>query len=337
MPVTPVDVSPQRSDVDTDREARERAERARRPDPKVRGPKKDFQGRPPPKDAAAGWEPTPPKRRPGAKVSLESSSPPRRPSIVPKVNDLVSGMRLLANGQARDAGSRPALDALEAALRDPHATIVSRQQLGGDHINGAFLVTLSNGMKAVWKPTADEDMRQLRDHLEVDHQGRREAAAYVVDKALGHLAGVPPTVFRTMGGETGALMAFVSDASTALDKFLEYDDDYRAIAIFDDVVGNVDRHEGNLLLTPGGRKVPIDHGLSFPLENGAQGYQNFILTYEVPLDEGQKKTLLTFERVKPQVTKKLRALGIADEAIDAMFQRVKDMRAAGHTLADWRE
>lgn len=130
-------------------------------------------------------------------------------------SEVVAASRALSRTLLTPAERVKLMPVLEAALLDTQATVVSRRSLGGG-INATEIVELSNGVKAVWKPSAGEYMTKLRDNLEEDHQARREAAAYLIDKALGHVAGAPPTVLRSLEGKQGALMLFVEGTPGAL-------------------------------------------------------------------------------------------------------------------------
>lgn len=225
---------------------------------------------------------------------------------------------------------------LEQAAADPAATIVGSRRIGGRHVNGVELVTLSNGLEGVWKPTADERIKPLRATVPAGEQSLREPAAYVVDKAMGHRAGVAPTVYRTFDGQDGALSAFVASSGPInLDVPLSRDWPwYRRIALFDHVVGNLDRHRGNLLLMPDGNTVPIDHGLTFPIRNwGHGGFYNFAFKDMVELTAGDEHMLQSLLE-NPRLADDL-AVTLRPAEIDAMYDRVQDIVAEGRTSRVW--
>lgn len=235
----------------------------------------------------------------------------------------------------------PELRRGEAYIADADAHVVRQKKLGGG-VNGSFVVHLSNGAKGVWKPSAHEDMRPLRSCIEEDHQARREAAAYAVDRWLSHYAGVPPTVYRDLGGEAGALMEFVpasasvtvrEQASRALEGPAH--EDYRRMAIFDHIIGNLDRHSGNWLVGEEGRLVPIDHGLAFPLQNGDPGGHKFFFVKPFPLRPDELSRLREFLSHRQEIRAELGAL-LAPEAVEALFERVEQMIEQGATNKDWR-
>jgi len=265
---------------------------------------------------------------------------------VPSADAIAQARKAIARGTLRGARANPHMDALEAALKDPKVKVLNKVAMGGG-INGTFRVTLSNGMQAVWKPTAAEDMRQLRTQMQIDHQSRREVAAYLVDKAMGHLAGVPPAVYRDLGGESGALIADAGDIETAAAGGYERAPEYDILAIYDHVIGNLDRHGGNLLVTADGHLIPIDHGMAFPEANARQGWMNFIFTRSVKLKPSQRVALEALELQRPALKKQLMAVLVdgsdkdsrdhVERSLQAMFERVDQLLADGQTSGWWRK
>ena len=228
---------------------------------------------------------------------------------------------------------------LESALLDPKVTVLEKKHLGGG-INGTYIVTLSNGAKAVFKPTAGEDQSKLRNQLEEDHQGKREEAAYLVDKAMGHLGRVPPTVRRSIDGQDGALMIFVPEAEVAMGsgkvhKTMGREDSYRRLAVLDNVIGNLDRHEGNWMVTKDGDALPIDHGLAFPWKNESQGFMNYDFQKEVPLTGDDVQGLQKLSSQREALTERLSGL-LEKPAIESMFDRVDRMVSEQKTSNWWQ-
>ncbi len=227
---------------------------------------------------------------------------------------------------------------LESALLDPQVTVLEKKNLGGG-INGTYLVTLSNGAKAVFKPTAGEDQSKLRNQLEEDHQGKREEAAYLVDKAMGHIGRVPPTVRRSIDGQEGALMLFVPEAEVAMgsgkvNATMSKGESYRRIAVLDNVIGNLDRHEGNWMVTKDNEAMPIDHGLAFPWKNESQGFLNYDFQKEVSLSADDLQGLKQLSSQRESLTQRLSSL-LEKPAIDSMFERVDRMVQEQKTSTWW--
>jgi hypothetical protein len=98
---------------------------------------------------------------------------------------------------------------------------------------------------------------------------RSEIAAYELDKLLG-LHMVPPTVERKIDGQTGSAQLWVDDVvllktrdgSSAPDVTAWNRQIFRQ-RIFDDLIANIDRNQGNLLLDPVWNLILIDHSRAF--------------------------------------------------------------------------
>jgi len=199
----------------------------------------------------------------------------------------------------------------------------------------ASVRTTPEGASILWK--GPERGRQLRRNVPRHSENGREVAAYLVDKELGHYARVPPTIVRDDG-----IATFIVGGAKSLDdasQWLLSNEDaegYRRIALFDQIIGNLDRHPRNFLLTEEGRTVPIDHGLAFPTSNGFQGMgMNYSFSKTVRLQSDEKKMLGDFVERRSQIEKRLSAC-LEPEAIDAMFERVESMLEEGRTTSGWR-
>jgi uncharacterized repeat protein (TIGR03843 family) len=134
-----------------------------------------------------------------------------------------------------------------------------------DSSNYTFLVRVSDGDLdglAIYKPRRGE--RPLWDFPR-GTLCQREAAAYLVSKALGwHL--VPPTVLRDVEPHGyGSVQLFI-DADPEAHYFAlrgNFDDGFRRIAAFDLLINNADRKGGHILLGSDQRLWAIDHGIAF--------------------------------------------------------------------------
>jgi hypothetical protein len=98
-----------------------------------------------------------------------------------------------------------------------------------------------------------------------------ELAAYKMSKLLG-LGIVPPTVLREVNGKKGSVQAWVERSMMEKDrrqKHLEPPDEWYWMAqmltmhLFDNLVGNYDRHQGNLLIDDTWNIWLIDHTQAF--------------------------------------------------------------------------
>lgn len=230
--------------------------------------------------------------------------------------------------------------ALESALEA--GTEVGKKQLGGGG-NRSYLVEMDTGPVAVWKPEAGQKPGKSRNQLpHRQNEGKVEAAAYLVDRALGHLARVPPASPSGLDGRQGTLCIYLPQTTPAKElgeRDLLYSllrpEDTRRITLFDHIIGNLDRHGGNWLIDPKGRPIPIDHGLAFPLANENQGFHNFDFSETFALNEEELARLKNFAEERPQLELQLRGL-ISPKAVHAMFERVERMLKHQSICQDWR-
>ena len=151
------------------------------------------------------------------------------------------------------------------------ADIIHAEQPWGDEEarTNPWKLTLSkDGITrfAVWKD-CDGEMRGF------DESWRWEIAAYRLDKHLG-LNMVPPTVERVFRGKRGSLQLWVESEWSLKKKVQkniptppEKNESWQRAAwlqqAFDDLIGNEDRHMGNVLVTSDFRAILIDHSRTF--------------------------------------------------------------------------
>jgi len=132
---------------------------------------------------------------------------------------------------------------------------------------------------AVFKTINDkkDGVTQLAGGAEINFEDswRLEIAAYQVDRIIG-LKMVPATVERTINGETGSLQWWVTSKMTDGDRRkqkLEAPDDeawvrvYLKMLLFDELIANVDRNLGNILITSDWDLRLVDHSRSFRQTN----------------------------------------------------------------------
>jgi phosphoinositide 3-/4-kinase-like protein len=225
-------------------------------------------------------------------------------------------------------------DALEHKLRDPNATEIGKRKLRAGS-NSNYLVTLSNGVTALWTPKAGEK-EPPRPNIPKGTQAGREEAAYLVDRRLGHWARVPPAVSSGLEGRPGSLKLLVSQPLEKEHNQAFSGQDRRRMAIFDNVIGNLDRHSENFLVDQEKRPIPVDHGLAFPTKNGPQGKINFNFKDVFQLNDIEKGLLNKLKKERPQVTTELEGL-LEPEAIDAMYARVDRMLELGWVSHEWMQ
>ena len=153
------------------------------------------------------------------------------------------------------------------------ATVVSREQIKGiGAVTEPWVLTLRSGSaerRALWKDV-DGKPRGVLDCW------RYEIAAYRLDIALG-LGMVPATVERRDGGHLGSCQIFANGAEPLRDKMARTEELSTAMVAnwrrggylqqaFDNLIGNSDRSQGNIMITRDWRWVLIDHSRAFRTE-----------------------------------------------------------------------
>ncbi len=163
----------------------------------------------------------------------------------------------------------------EEALRT--ARIVKAKELGTGITNPIkfYLQGGTTEFKACFKTVNDRHfgITRLQKNAEVDFKDSWmfEIAAYELDKLMG-LNMVPPTVERVYKGKKGSLQLWVEDAMTEKERKLkkleppditQWNRQIFQVRLFDNLIYNIDRNLGNLLITPDWRIHMIDHSRCF--------------------------------------------------------------------------
>ena len=157
------------------------------------------------------------------------------------------------------------------------AEVVDRSPIGRG-VTGAERIVLERGgvrVRAAFR-TVDEIHRGSFENLPTSVRRVRDAAvfecaAYEVSEALG-LGRVPPTVCRRIGKATGSVQIWLERGMTETDvaeKSLEPPDMARWLLqkhlmyVFDALIANLDRNQGNVLIDGDWRLWFIDHTRAF--------------------------------------------------------------------------
>lgn len=250
-------------------------------------------------------------------------APPAAPlaPIVPAVPH-VPGVRPTAAPMmrpiSRDMGER---NDVKAKLNGGPLADLSRH---GGGIRDTFSLKIGN-MKAFAKANAPTDTKH-------------ELGAQVINEVL-NLVDMPVSIRRDLGAlkdpRTGTslgeamVMEYRSDAKTVPDPFIGADpEEMKRMGLFDAIIGNHDRHVGNVMKKNGGGLVAIDHGFAFP-KQVPQGNYVAIMVRPAALDDADIATLYKLKDAQPKVEKELTKAGLDNEEIDHMWKRVDDMLQTG--------
>jgi hypothetical protein len=133
----------------------------------------------------------------------------------------------------------------------------ARSDPGGQGVQGITrLVTLPDGTKVIHKQGVSKD------------KADREELSYYVSQAIGAgapaLARIPDTdglgeVQDVVPGKTAARLA-TDGKDPSADYELMNTPEAKQIGLLDQLISNTDRHDGNWMVSPEGKPVPIDHG-----------------------------------------------------------------------------
>jgi Phosphatidylinositol 3- and 4-kinase len=229
--------------------------------------------------------------------------------------------------------------ALSAQLPAPASTTESRPWLGQEqrieeHLRNAGIASIEDIGTGVTRPrraylAPSEPVESVA--WKVLPPGRRggfwesyksEIAAYELDRLLNmHM--VPPTVERRIGDETGAAVMWVTGMKSVkqlggkVPPGPEWGKPIRQMLMFDNLIRNIDRNAGNILIGRPGDLILIDHSRAFTTD---KKLQNKVERVDAELWE--RMQTLTRENLT-------RALGrwLDEDAIAAIIER-RDAMAA---------
>jgi len=154
----------------------------------------------------------------------------------------------------------------EEFLRTAKIAKSSEVKVGVTHPHHCFFESGGLATGAVFKPLQPGRQSGFFESY------RSEIAAYELDKILG-LGMVPPTVERRYSGQTGSLQLWVEnvvymrdrDPNNAPDTVAWNRQVYRW-RVWDNLIANIERNQGNLLLDPEWNLILIDHSRAFTNE-----------------------------------------------------------------------
>jgi hypothetical protein len=164
---------------------------------------------------------------------------------------------------------------VEEALRT--AKIVDSKEIGTGITNPIklYLKTDTKEFKAVFKSVNERKfgITTLQKGNEVDFKDSYlfEIVAYELDKLLG-LNMVPPTVERSFNGKKGSVQLWVENCMTEKDRKLKkmsppdldsWNNQIFQVRLFDNLIYNIDRNLGNILIDTDWKVYMIDHSRGF--------------------------------------------------------------------------
>jgi hypothetical protein len=148
----------------------------------------------------------------------------------------------------------------------------------------------------------------------------KERAAYLVSRFLG-FDFVPPTIIKTINGQVGSLQEFVEDAQTGNETSSEdiLSREQLKLDVFDDLVGNGDRH-GNNYLVKNGKIIAIDNGFAF--DDIEDFRKPVIIQDDIPVDLADKLRKFASSQEQQDILRDLLAELLDDKIVDLFMKRV---------------
>lgn len=212
----------------------------------------------------------------------------------------------------------------------------SAKSHGQGGINGSVIAVLETGQKVLVKPVVSQHHGRIYNQIPQGGDLPRERAAFLVIQKLGIEPNVRPVAreidFSDQPGfENRSGLAIVQEWTDPAEPVVFSAQgwqsnvaDLHKIALLDAVIGNLDRHMKNALVTPGPPKrlVPIDHGLAFP-EGPDHSDKREVIRYASgnEITEGERAQLI--EIASNEFAQELLDLGLSDEAVIQMRKRVR--------------
>jgi len=300
---------------------------------------------------------------PTPKEAAEIKRPPQPKPVTPPAG----GPAPPVTGSGRGIPLRPGVpagppktpmsqvDEVKAFVKGP---IESEAPLGGG-VNESMKVHIKGDGDGVYKPSLGEQ-GNMRPSMKKGTYAQREVAASIVDEEAAWDL-VPKTVRKTGSKGTGSVQKFADNAEDWLkggrEKFFErpsavaegrealsaaitlQENSAAHLNIFDVIIGNTDRHGGNLMVkTVKGKPklVAIDHGLAFQnaaamkeaASRGKLGLRLLFDSYDMPekLPKATRTALNKMLNRRKQITAKLSKL-LSKEEIDGMWARAEWLQA----------
>lgn len=152
---------------------------------------------------------------------------------------------------------------IEEYMRTAHVDKIEELPVGVTKPQRAFFTPGGLVASAAWKPLPP----RMQGGFFESYQA--EVAAYKMDRLLDmHM--VPPVVVRQLDGKVGAMIFWVDGVKTwdikhpieGPDK-LAWAHEVAKMKMFDQLIGNIDRNEGNLLVDADYHLILIDHSRAF--------------------------------------------------------------------------
>lgn len=173
-----------------------------------------------------------------------------------------------------DSGGQAMAEQVRRAIA---AAALKPVDLGGRHSAGALIASDPNGGAILLKPGSGPQSPAAGARQDRSSQSEREAAFYSIAALVGLRDSLPECHMLLIDGREYAAMTLLGHRYRPAEKLLEARSDLLRYAIegartsgllhkwavLDFVLGNPDRHAGNMMINPNGEVKLIDHGSAF--------------------------------------------------------------------------
>ena len=186
------------------------------------------------------------------------------------------------------------------------ARIVSKERIGGKEDKPFKVLLEKDGVRAhaVFRDLRSSKGTALYMSTSIESPGKElfsnfdddgffEISAYRLGKLLG-LSNIPPTVPRKVAETEGSIQLWIEEASSERKRLQQdlqppnlqlWSGQVDTMRLFDHLIYNRDRHDGNVLIDPSWRLWMIDHTRSFPEQETLMSFRAPIRRCEVNLWE----------------------------------------------------
>jgi hypothetical protein len=241
-----------------------------------------------------------------------------------------------------------------------------RENVGGvSNVYKVDTITADGDKLAVYvKPQSGLKKSAIHADIPAGQDLERERAAVLINRALGGLVETPtmvivpdddylgkhgvqiaapgrPIVHYANGQAQSLSMTEIHATQAGGYRFRSQvvsgipDEQYANLGLFDAIIGNYDRHAGNVLADSDRMQIiAIDHGLSMPefnRRNSAVNQRSLDAAEALGrsrLSSEQRQAVGNLLASRPQLDRELTKLGLSQNAITALWQRVDHIQAA---------
>jgi len=214
--------------------------------------------------------------------------------------------------------------------------IVGIEDINKKSLNQTQRIEFDDGTTAILKPESGAVSSGYEPYLDGPKYAR-ETGAYVTDQHLGF--GQVPTTAVIDDPELGrsAVQAWQESQPFTGGAEAFSPIDQQKAAVLDYITGNLDRHAGNVLQSPDGKLIAIDHGECFPVPGTNDGKMamtgDFVnAQFGQPLDPSVLEAVQSVD--KAALTQDLLNSGLSQAQVDGALARLDEVATNGQITGE---